>query len=115
MFAQKNRLRHEQDIKALFSKGKSVFGNIVGLKFKKNGLSDSRFAVIIGNKVSKIAVKRNKIRRKIREVIRIRVKDIACGYDVGILVRPEAVKKTNQELEDAVLQVLRRSSLFKGV
>jgi len=115
VFPQKNRLRHEQDIKTLFLKGKSVFGNVVGLKFRRNEFFETRFAVIIGTKVSKNAVDRNRIRRKIREVIRVHISEIACGYDVGILVRPEAVKKTKQEIETAVVQVLKRSSLLKEV
>ena len=99
----------------LFSKGKSIFGNVIGLKFRKNGFSDTRFAVVVGSKVAKSAGERNRIRRKIREVIRVRIPQITCGYDVVILVRPGAVKKTNTEIESIILEILKKSALLKNV
>jgi len=107
-----HRLRHEKDIKTLFANGKSVFDPVCGMKYRRNSLPASRFAVVIGTKVSKSAVKRNAIRRKVREVVRGHLPKLAVGYDVLFLVRPEAAKKTQVEIESHVLQTLRRSPLW---
>ena len=91
MFPQKNRLRHEQDIKMLFSKGKSIFGNVIGLKFRKNGFSDTRFAVVVGSKVAKSAVERNRIRRRFKSIF-YEEKLYEQPYDCIIIVRKEAIQ-----------------------
>ena len=64
MFKQENRLRHEKDIKAVLKKGTSVFDAVCGVKFAPNGGEPSRYAVVVGTKVHKSAVKRNRVRRQ---------------------------------------------------
>src|SRR3989344_6984192 len=112
MLSAKDRLRHEKDIKALFAEGKGVFDAVCGLKYRKNGLSDSRFAVVVGTKVSKSAVDRNKVRRRIRSVLEARMDAIKPGYDVAFLVRPGAIKKDFKAIETAVVSSLTRAKLL---
>ena len=69
MLPVEHRLRQEKDIKTLLAKGKGVFDDVVGLKMRSNGGLPSRFAVVVGTKVSKRAVVRNLLRRRIRAVV----------------------------------------------
>lgn len=110
MFSQENRLRHEKDIKALFLKGKSAFGVLVGVKFRANRLPVSRFAVVIGTKVSKKAVVRNRLRRQVREIIKKHLSEIAFGYDVALLIKKEAIGKKSREIEEELLVTLKRKT-----
>ena len=112
MLPKEHRLRHEKDIKALFAQSKSVFDVFLGIKYKKNKLKQSRFAVVVGTKVSKKAVDRNKIKRRIRSVLSKHLEEFAPGFDVIFLVKKEVLDKTFIEVQEAVEKVLIKSSLL---
>ena len=112
MLPQENRLRLDKDIKALFAKGKSVFGVICGIKYRKNNLPVSRFAVVVGIKVSKKAVTRNRLRRQIRAMLRQELEHFRPGYDLMILVRPVAVDKKRDEIQTDLLKNLKKTPVL---
>ena len=112
MLPREYRLRHDKDIKALFAKGKSVFGIYVGLKFAKNKRDVSRFTVVVGTKISKKAVDRNRLKRQVRAIIHERIDEIAPGFDVMFLVRKEAVGRTHKELEGQLIKTLTKAKLL---
>ncbi len=114
MLPRENRLKRDKDFDILFKKGEGVFGSVCGAKWKKNGLRFSRFAVVVGTKVSKKAVVRNRLRRQIREMIRLRINQFKPGYDMVLIVRPGALEKTHNELEIAVLKLLKKTPVFQG-
>lgn len=112
MLPKPNRLHLDKDIKTLFAKGKGVFDVYAGFKYRKNGVGASRFAVVVGTKVSKSAVTRNRLRRQIREVIRLRLGEIKPGFDVMMLVRKEAIGKTYEELEKHVVNGFKKAGIL---
>lgn len=112
MLPSEYRLRHEKDIKTLFARGKSVFGIWVGMKYRKNGLQNSRFAVVAGIKVSKKAVVRNRLKRQVRAVIHERLEQIAPGYDVILFMKKEILEKDFKEIENQILQSLKKAKLL---
>lgn len=113
MLDKKHRLRLEKDIKTLFTKGKGVFGICVGIKYKKNNLDESRFAVVVGTKVSKKAVERNKLKRQIRAIIRNNIDGFVSGYDIVFIGKKESLNKDTKELEKQILNVLKKTDLLK--
>jgi len=110
MFSQENRLRHEKDIKALFLKGKSAFGVLVSVKFYPNRLGVARFAVVIGTKVAKRAVVRNRLRRQVREIIKKYLAEMKPGYDVALLIKKEAIGKKSRQIEEELVATLKRKT-----
>jgi ribonuclease P protein component len=54
---------------------------------KPNGLPHARLGMSVSRKVGN-AVRRNRIRRLIRESYRLMQHDFPCGYDLVIVVRP---------------------------
>jgi ribonuclease P protein component len=112
MLPQVNRLRKKKEIERVFKVGRNVFNPICGFKFQANGLSLSRFSIIIGLKVSKSAVKRNRLRRQVREVIRLNLSKIRSGFDFAFIISPKALGKDYQELEQIILSGLKRAGLF---
>lgn len=112
MLPKPNRLHLDKDIKTLFAKGKGVFDVWCGLKVRKNGLAASRFAVVVGVKVSKSAVVRNRVRRQIREIVRLRLPELKPGFDVMMLVRKEAIDKPYAELEKHVCAALKKAGVL---
>jgi ribonuclease P protein component len=112
MLPQAHRLRLEKDIKTLFSRGKSVFGEMVGIKFAKNNLPVSRFAVVTGIKVSKKAVVRNRLKRQVRAIIHELLPRLATGNDILLSVKPAAFGRSYRELETEVLTNLKKARLL---
>lgn len=76
-----------------------------------NGLPLSRYAYAVSKRVG-IAVVRNKVRRRLRELLRSL--PIPEGYDVVISVRPEAATATYQALEKELTLLLTRSRLLSA-
>ena len=74
MLAQANRLKKELDITKVLKKGRSFKEGFLILKSVKNERGQTRFGFIVSKKVSNKANIRNRIRRQLREVIRLRVK-----------------------------------------
>lgn len=112
MLKLENRLKHEKDFDLVYKKGKSVFDKVAGVKFKANNLDCSRFAVVVGLKVSKKAVIRNKIKRQYREIIRLNLEKIAPGYDIIILTSKEALNMDYIDMQKGLLAVLKRGKLL---
>lgn len=112
MLPQANRLRRESDIKTLFARGKSVFGSWVGMKFRKNDLSVSRFAIVAGVKVSKKAVVRNRLKRQVRAIVQDALPHIALGYDVLLFIKPSGVEKTFDEFKSQILASFKKAKLL---
>lgn len=113
MLSEENRLRKEKEIEQIFKLGKSVFDPLCGFKFLKNNQITSRFAVVVGTKVSKSAVIRNRLRRQIREVLRLNLGAIKTGFDFVFIVRPEAKGAKYQDLEKRIIFGLKKVGLIK--
>lgn len=93
-------------------RGKGVYGGRVGVRALKNELNHSRFAFVVGIKVSKAAVKRNQIRRRMREIIRSNFKSIKPGYDIMLMARPGVEKLDFLELEKSLMAALKKLRLL---
>ena len=103
MLPQKNRLNKKKDFDAVFKKGKSSFDELLGVKILKNNKQKfSRFGIIVSSKVSKKAVKRNKIKRRIRNIIRKNhLSSIVIG-DVVVISLPRVLDKKYSEIEKSL-------------
>ena len=76
------------------------------IKKSDNNLAFSRFGVVISKKVSKSAVKRNKIKRIIFDFIRLNKLYEITGNDVVINVLPPAAKLKKEEIEKELTKLL---------
>jgi len=110
MLPKDHRLRLEKEIKTLFAKGKSVFGLLIMIKMRPNRLPLSRFAVVVGTKISKRAVVRNRLRRQISAVVEKHLSQIAPGFDVVFMPKKEAIGKKTIELENEILLTFKRKT-----
>ena len=100
MLSRENRLRKRKDFDNIFKNGKAKTGGFIFLKFLKNDLNVSRFGFIVSLKIAKKAVVRNKIKRRLRQVIRNNINEIKPGFDIVITAKPEIVNKNYQEIKN---------------
>lgn len=57
------------------------------------------------------AVQRNRVRRRLRELVRERRQSIGAGWDLLLIARPEAAKASHAELRVALESLLERSGI----
>ena len=104
MLPRKYKLKKDNDFKKVFNQGKHYQKDFIKIKFLKNGLEINRFGLIVGLKISKKAVQRNKIKRQLEEIIQLELEQMKKGFDVIILVNhilsPAAVELDGADINN---------------
>ena len=108
MLAKINRLRKETDFEKLFKKGKSFKNGFLILKIAENNLEESRFAFIVSQKVSKKATLRNKIKRRLRDIVRQNITEIKKGKDIALITLPGIEKQDFLETKEKLNSLLKK-------
>lgn len=111
MLSKSYRLTQEKDFRRISVSGKSFFSHLFRLRLAKNSLKISRFAVVVSAKVSKKAVERNRLKRQLREIIRLNLGKIKGGYDISLSPNSRAVGVDYQDLEIEVLKLFSKARL----
>ena len=112
MLPRQNRLTKERDFNQTFRLGKSCFAKLLGIKAKKNNLANSRFGIVVANKVTKKATQRNKVKRQLREVIHGELKRVRPGYDFLIIALPAINDQSYEKIEKEVKNCLTKLNVF---
>ena len=112
MFSAKYRLRNDADIAKVLKSKKGAFDAACGVKVRANGLLHSRFTVVVGTKVSKNAVDRNRVKRQYREIIRLHIAELTPGYDVLFLTAKPALALDYHQKQTRLIPVLRKAGLL---
>ena len=107
------RLRKEKDFERIFKKGKGFKEDFLALKTVGSSLKVSRFGFIVSQKVSKKATVRNKIRRRLSELIRTWLGKIIPGREVLFIVLPGFEKKDFRETEELLDKLLKKANLIR--
>lgn len=113
MLKKKYRLRKTKEFERVYQEGKGVKIGFVALKFVKTELPNSRFGIIVSKKIANKAVKRNKIKRRLREAIRKHLPEIKDGFDIVIFAQPEICDKDFTQIEECLLKNLKKANLLK--
>jgi len=113
MLPKENRLLKERDFDQVHKKGKFIPGKHLVIKILPNKLSIPRFGIIVSNRVSKKPVIRNKIKRRLREIIRegIKSEKIKKGFDIIVITKSSIVDEEFGSIERNFFDVLRRAEL----
>jgi ribonuclease P protein component len=112
MLPLQHRLKKTTDIARVLKSKLGAFDSACGIKMAKNGLANSRFAVVVGVKVSKNAVDRNRVRRQYQDILHGMVKDMKSGFDVLLLTAKPALALDYQEKEQKLRSAMYRAGLL---
>jgi ribonuclease P protein component len=106
MIGRKNRFTGRRDPRIVLKHGKSIRSTNLQLKYLKNKESvDYRAAIIVNKKISKSAPTRNRIRRRLYEILR--KLDIPKGTDLIILAYDNKLADSkHSQLVDEVKQLI---------
>jgi len=113
MLAKKNRLKKKTDFESVFKNGKSLKEGSVILKYLFKGSKISRFGVVVSKKIDKKTNVRNRIKRKISESIRLRLKNFKKGIDVIVITLPGIEKNDFKEIDNLLDKLFKKSSLYE--
>jgi len=112
MLPKKYRLTNKKDFEKVFKFGRGRHAEILGIKFAKNNLGNSRFGFIVSKKVFSKATGRNKIKRQIREIIRLNLSRVKSSLDIVIICHPGIMEKNYQEIEKEILEIIEEMELL---
>lgn len=114
MLPQENRLKKKNDFDKVFKRGQGFKQDFLYLKIRKNNLKSSRFGFVVSKKFSKKAVIRNKIRRRLSELIRKKLPEIEKRIDGVIIVMPGA-ENNFQELEKTIDKLFEQAKYEENI
>ena len=87
MLPKEYRLTKRKDFENVFKNGKFFYNQYVTVKYLKNELDLPRLAFVVSNKISKKAVERNKIKRRLRAIFYSGLNEVRPGFDYIIIVK----------------------------
>lgn len=115
MLSQKYRFHGHGSLRFLYKNGQAIRSSFITLKYIENPRrKQGRFTVVVGKKVVKSAVRRNRIRRRLYEIIRQELPHMKGGYDVAVMVFSSEVQSVDHETLLAFLkQSFSQAGLYK--
>lgn len=112
MLPRQNRLHKDKDIKNVFTKGRGFFGvYFLGKYYKTPG--EYKFTVVVGTKVSKSAVVRNRLKRHLREVIRLNKSKFKEGRYIFTL-KPQVIHLGDKAVQNEFIKYLEKNKLINN-
>ena len=129
MLQENNRLKKVRDFNLLMKYGRWTNGRLLDLKYlelakimdylpKKEDPEkfekQLRIAFTVGLKINKKAVVRNRLRRQIREVVRLLVKEnkLKNGYYLLFVARKDVLGEEYTEIEREVKNLLEKAKII---
>lgn len=112
MLTKNYRLRKKKEISQVYKYGRNFFSQFIGLKVLNNKLLTSRFCFVVSNKIVPKAVRRNKIKRQLREIIRLKLKKIKSGADCLIIAKKGINELEYKQKEEEIISLLKKAHLL---
>ncbi len=116
MLTQHYRCHGYSSLKFLYRKGRVFRSRSLSLRVAYNERrTDSRVAVIVTKKVFKSAPKRNRIRRRVYEIVRANWDHIKPAHDILISVYdPASTVMPHAELEKNLVGMLKQAGVWQN-
>lgn len=116
MLQYKYRFHGHGSLRYLYKNGKTVRNRSLSVRYVQNPRrTDSRCAIIVTRKLYKSAPKRNRIRRRVYEVLRTNWQHIKPSTDIAMNVfEPRFYDMSYEELKSSVIDALTRADLWQN-
>lgn len=115
MLSFSHRFHGHGSLRYVYKNGQAVRSHLMTLKYVSNPhRKHPRFAVVVSKKVHKGAVGRNRIRRRLYEIIRQELPSMKSPHDVAVIVfTSEVISMPALELTQAVRHLFEEAHLYK--
>lgn len=108
---RERRLTDSKRFPLIHQEGRVWANRLLVMKIIPNGLDNSRFGFLVGKRIGN-AVVRNKVKRRLRDVIRL--EPVQAGWDVIFIARRGADSSDYNQLKRAAGGLLKRAKLLSG-
>ena len=105
-------LKKNSDFRRLYAKGKSCVNRDLAVYCRRNAGAVNRFGFTVSAKLGG-AVVRNRVRRRLREIVRLNAPRLKTGWDVVVVARMRAVAAPYAELDRAYLSACAQLGLLR--
>ncbi|MFW6030819.1 MAG: ribonuclease P protein component [Halanaerobiales bacterium] len=102
-------LKKNSEFKKVYTRGKSIATRNLVLYYFPNNLDTNKLGLSISKKIGN-AVIRNKIRRRVKEIIRLK-EDLKKGYDLIFIARKPIVKLDYNGIKKDIDKLIKRAGL----
>jgi ribonuclease P protein component len=106
-------LSRPRDFATLQGAGTVRSHSLLTCRFLRTDLDTTRIGLSTGRKLGG-AVIRNRVRRRLREALRVMAPSFQPGWDVLIIARPAAVEADHEALVEALRRLLKRGGVLGG-
>jgi ribonuclease P protein component len=106
-------LSRPRDFEALQREGTMRSNPMLTARFRRTDLATTRFGLSTGRKLGG-AVVRNRVRRRLREALRVMAPSFQPGWDVLIIARPALVTADHDALVGTLRGLLERGGVIGG-
>jgi ribonuclease P protein component len=107
-------LSRPQDFAAIQEAGTTRSHALLSARFLRTDLETTRFGLATGRRLG-TAVVRNRVRRRLREALRVMAPSFQPGWDVLIIARPAIVTADHDTLVGALQRILVRGGVLGGI
>lgn len=94
-----NRLKRKADFEEVLRHGRSKGMPLFFVRWACRHSSPPRFGFIVSNKISKKAVRRNLVKRRLREAVRATIEKFPSGCDYILISKQPIVKASYADIE----------------
>ena len=105
-------LKENYEFRRLYQKGTSAVSPTMVLYCRKNRLGHNRLGLVSSTKLGH-AVVRNRCRRRLREVYRLRTPELKQGYDIILVARTRTAYAPWPELQKQFLKLCQKLDLLE--
>jgi len=106
-------LARPRDFEALQRGGTMRSNPLMTARFRRTDLDATRFGLSTGRRLGG-AVVRNRVRRRLREALRVMAPSFQPGWDVLIIARPALVEADHEALVGGLRRLLERAGVLGG-
>ena len=97
-------IKRNHEFQRLYHKGKSAANPYLALYCRRRGGGGSRLGLTVGKKVG-CAVRRNRVRRRLREIYRLHEEEFRPGWDIVVVARVKSAYAGYRQLEKSFLSL----------
>lgn len=106
-------LKLNKDFRRLYSRGKNFVSGYTVVYASKNRSGKNRLGLTVSKSIGK-AVKRNRLKRLMRESYRLMEEKINPGFDIIIVARGRALGKTQAQIQRDIEYAMRKLELIEN-
>ncbi len=115
-FRYSERLHHKKDFERVFKSGRKIVHPAIFIYCCSNntGSGKCRLGLVTSSKIGN-AVKRNLVKRRLREIFRLNKNALKPGTDIIFIPKQLSVKADFHKLREIVLSLFNRAGLLKKI